>query len=213
MPRRMPQLGSRFAREVDDALSIAQAGERIRYGSAPGSPGRTELTPYRLNAIYEMAYLRIFIAWEAFLEDSFLRYLCGYNTPHGRPHLIRGPFRNLGAGQIAWLGSERFVSWVAIDRVLRRCRRFVARGLHEQVLDSNRTRLECFAAIRHRIAHKSHYSVRQFDAATTQLAGRRYPGSSAGHFLRDWTPMLQPGQRWIQTMSTELKNLSTQIVP
>src|SRR5712672_2619521 len=34
----------------------------------------------KLELLYELAYLRFFIQWEVFLEQSFLRYLCGYSS-------------------------------------------------------------------------------------------------------------------------------------
>src|SRR2546427_472886 len=88
MARRMPQLQALFATETDRALGLAEAGERIRAVSHSGSVGRTELSISRLEAMYEMAFLRIFLLWEDFLEQSFLRYLCGYASSTGVASLV-----------------------------------------------------------------------------------------------------------------------------
>jgi len=208
----MPKLASTFASDVNQALGLAEAGERIRFGSPPGSVARAELTLPKLVALYEMAYLRIFISWESFLEASFLRYLCGYAAPPEHPQTVRRRFRSIADAETAWLGSAHFVSWVAVDRVLKRSKNFVTDGVHEQVLDSNKSRLEWFAAVRHRIAHESAYSRKQFDNATIQLAARRYPASLAGRFLRDWTAGSPVPQRWLTCIAEELENLSVQIV-
>jgi hypothetical protein len=74
----MPPLGTRFAEAAARAATIAQAGELARSDARPGSRTYRELTPPRLEALYEMAYLRVFIAWEDLLEESFLRFMCGY---------------------------------------------------------------------------------------------------------------------------------------
>jgi len=91
MPRLLPPLGVRFAGDVDRALAIAQAGETIRAVAEKGSVAWKELGRGRLEALYEMAYLRLFIAWELFLEESFLRYLCGYLASGPLPAWLQPP--------------------------------------------------------------------------------------------------------------------------
>src|SRR5687767_10495406 len=81
MPRQMPPLATRFADAVSAAVGIAAAGEIVRGGARKGTPAYTELRPSRLEALHEMAYLRIFVDWEAFLEATFLRTQCGYTSP------------------------------------------------------------------------------------------------------------------------------------
>lgn len=81
--RNMPPLGAVFARQCDLALNLARAGEIARAASPPGSIAYQQLYPARLETLYEAAYLRVFISWELFLEESFLRFLCGYSSPTG----------------------------------------------------------------------------------------------------------------------------------
>ena len=213
MPRAMPPLADQFAQQVDKALSIAEIGERIRISSPRGSVAWKELHPARLEVLYEIAYLRIFILWESFLEESFLWYLCGYSTVVGLANLINPPHKTLAAARTAMLGGRDYVSWSQPTRVERLCRSFISNGLHELVVRSNRARLEWFALIRNRVAHGSPHSKIQFDTSTMGLVGRRYPGASAGRFLRDWVLGVLPIERWLQNIATELKNLTAQIVP
>jgi hypothetical protein len=213
MPRATPPLAAQFAQQVDKALLIAEIGERIRISSPRGSVASRALHPARLEALYEMAYLRIFILWESFLEESFLRYLCGYSTTVGPAGLISSPYKTLTAARTAMLGGRDYVSWSQPTRVEGLCRRFMVNGLHELIVQSNQARLEWFALVRNRIAHGSAYSKNQFDRATMGLVGRRYSGASAGRLLRDWILSVSPVERWIQSRATELKNLAAQVVP
>jgi hypothetical protein len=213
MPRAMPPLAAQFAQQVDKALLIAEIGERIRISSPRGSIAWRELHPARLEVLYEMAYLRIFMLWESYLEESFLRYLCGYSTTVGLASLINPPQKTLAAARTAMLGGRPFVSWSQPTSVEALCRRFINNGLHELVVKSNRARLEWFTCVRNRVAHGSTHSKSQFDIATMGLLGRRYPGASPGRFLRDWVFGVSPVERWIQSIATEFKNLAAQIVP
>ena len=212
MPRTMPPLAVRFSREVDRALSLARAGELVRATSPSGSVAVREFSQSRLEALYEMAYLRVFMLWETFLEQSFLRYICGFAASTGPQSLTGGAIRTLADAENAVLAGQAYVSWARPQSVEARCRQFIQNGVHEQIMSSNRTRIEWFVNVRHRVVHSSEHARRRFDTATMGLAGRRYRGSSPGSFLRDRTPGLPP-ERWIQEIGTELTNLARQIVP
>ena len=209
----MPPLASRFSEGVDRALSLAQAGEIIRTAFPRSSLVSRELSIARLEALHEMGYLRIFIAWEALLEESFLRYICGYRSPHGLPNLRQDPFKSLNDARNAMLGGANFVSWGRPTGAEQLSRRFICKGLIESVVQSSRARLEWFYWTRNRVAHRSDHSKQQFDNASMSIAGRRYRGAVPGRFLRDWNPGAVPPERWLQTIGTELKDLAAQIVP
>jgi len=212
MPRTMPPLDSQFGMLVDRALGLAEAGEVLFATFSVGSIARKELTPYRLEALHEMAFLRIFLSWESFLEESFLRLLCGYQTSSGiTPALKQPPARTLMDASHALLGSQPFISWTRPGEIGPRCRRYVTGGSHENVIQSVRARLDHFADVRNRIAHRSEYARAQFDSATIGPAGRRYRGASAGRFLREHRPSSSPPERWLSALGTELKNLAKQI--
>jgi hypothetical protein len=213
MPKRMPPLEQRFASAVDRALELPEAGERIRASSPPGSAPRQELRPSRLEALYETAYLRIFLLWEDFLEQTFLRFMCGYHARTGPAILIRPAFSSLGDAERAILLGKDYVSWANPTRVSRRCRRHIAAGTHETVINSNFSRLEAFNAVRNRIAHSSRFARLEFDRATMSLHGRRYPASSPGRFLRDTAVTSPAPQSWLHFVADELVRLAAQICP
>lgn len=210
MARPMPPLPGRFSSEVDVSLQLADMGERIRARCPEVARdfGRT-----KLEAFYELAYLRIFMLWEDFLEQSFLRYLCGYASRTGPAGLIRPKFRKMEDAERNVLGNARYVSWASPSLVSKRSQAFMSKGLHELIINSNLARLEAFAFVRHRIAHSSKYSSNQFNAASMTLAGRRYPKGSPGKFLRDKAVSQPIPERWLHHIAEELKALALQICP
>jgi hypothetical protein len=165
----------------------------------------------RLEALNELAYLRIFISWEFFLEETFLRYLCGFQNSVGPLTLWNPPFPSLEKARQAMLNKSDFVSWYAPKKIIARSRKFIDRGPHELIVQSNESRLEWFAAIRNRVAHASGFARDQFDKATTGLIGRTVHGSRAGLFLRSLDSI--SGSSWLFVIAIELENLASQITP
>jgi hypothetical protein len=211
MARRMSRLDAAFLEGAGRAVDLALAGERIRSGSPGGSIARKELALPRIEALYETAYLRVFLAWEEFLEETFLRYICGYASVLGSCILLNPPYLSLAAAQMAVLSGADFVSWADPRSVVRRSQRYMTLGFHEVVLNSDLNRLLSFKAVRNRIAHASDHARNEFDIATRSLALRRYPGSSAGRFLRDRATIVPFPKTWLELMSDELAALAVQI--
>jgi hypothetical protein len=209
----MPFLAKGLDAEVNRALALAQAGEAAR-ARLLGTTSSGELSLFRLRLMYEMAYLHIFVNWESFLEESFVRYLCGYRSGTGRATLVSGAYaRDIASARGLLLRGRRFLLWHGPKTVTDRSMRYFRLGNHETVIDSNFARMEWFAAIRHYIAHK-HADARQaFDDACLNLAGRRFPGSRPGAFLRADLVVSGVKTRWLAVIGTELASLARQIVP
>ncbi len=210
----MPNLVSRLRDEVSRAAMLARAGETLR-ASLLGDPrlGR-ELTLFRLHFLYEIAYLHVFVNWEAFLEESFLRYLCGYFCSTGKQVTVTGNYAGtLAVARTQLFGGHPYLLWHGASTIEARSRIYFIAGLHETVVASSRSRLEWFAAIRHYIAHKHEDARGKFDAACMNLCGRRFRGSRPGAFLRERTTSGVPPLRWLELIGDELVKLAAQIVP
>ena len=191
-------------------LSIAELGntrvrcgevkKQIRFRIAPASPSMDEIRG------------RVFVEWELFLEETFVRYLCGYQSNHGPCQLLGGQaFRNLGLAEAAMLHGRPFALWHDPSKVIARSQQFFNNGFHETVIASNSARLEHFSAVRHRIVHGQLDARQKFDIATMNLVGRRYLAARPGRFLRDWDHTVNPPRRWLETLGAELALLASQI--
>ena len=199
------------------AIGLAEPGEIVRAEAPKDTAAYRELQPPRLEALYEMAYLRVFVEWESFLEASFLCMLRGYESPIYAPVFApcRSRQRTLAEARKSLYGDKEYLLWHNPNSTMGRARHwFRDAPPHETVILSSLSRLEWFAAVRHRIVHAPDSRTRQkLDEATIGLAGRRYRGSSAGRFLRSWDAASSPQRRWIQSLSAELISLAKQISP
>jgi hypothetical protein len=106
MARRMPRFDLVLSRQSQLALGIVRAGEITR--TAAGAVGRREWNVPRLEALCELAFLRVFSAWEACLEAVFFRSLCGYASRIGRETLVAGGyFPTVAAAETSVLGLNQ----------------------------------------------------------------------------------------------------------
>jgi hypothetical protein len=213
MPRVLPDLAGSFRADIDRAYALANAGEEARVRLMT-SPSPRPISVIRLEQLYEMAYLRIFLGWEAFLQECFLRYICGYRNSVGQQSSVSGTFfANLSDAESAMLGNNDYVLWYKPTKIYSRVNGFLTNSLIVQVINSAQSDLEDYAAIRHRIVHAQQHAKIQFDSATANMVGKRYPGSRAGSFLREWTTVGGNQIRWLSRIGDELHNLALQIAP
>lgn len=206
-------LVTKFSAQVRSALEVATAGE-VALATASTHPQLRAHWHYaRVELIYELAYLRIFLGWESFLEDAFTRLLCGYGSSGGQETLNSGLayHKTIAKAHAAVLGSRPYRLWHNPDDIISRSKLFFVNGRIELVLASNLARVRQMAAVRHRIAHDSSDVRSKFDAATMALCGSRYPGARAGRFLREAVPGANPPRRWLIDIANELSGLARQI--
>jgi hypothetical protein len=208
----MPRLDLAMIKECQTALDLVTAGENVRYAAGPGTFAYRELSIMRLEALYELAFLRIFVSWETFHSGTFCRYLCGYVSRLGRETLTHAAFfPTLSQAHIAAKGAQKYLNWYDPYWIIKRCQKHMVNGLHEKMFAAAQTRLDYFTVIRHRIAH-SQSSRKDFDTATGKLSGKAYSASRPGRFLRDWDTDTSPPQRWIRTISDELNGYAGQVM-
>lgn len=232
MPRLMPRFDLMLARQSHAALRIVTAGETMRRSG--GHLGLTEWSLSRLESLYELAFLRIFAAWEMCQEAVFVRALCGFTSASGQETLVspmqhlpahlRVPahlshYHTLHAAESAALNGRRFLLWHDPNDVIRRCQRYIRSGTGhpatlETTIASDRPRLEQLSAIRHRIVHTHQTDAKvNFDNVTRTLAiGKVYDASRPGKFLRDWDRASGPPLRWLVALTNDLINLAGQLV-
>jgi hypothetical protein len=214
----MPRYDSALLKSAQTAVSIVSAGELSHnMGSAAI---RKEWKLARLEALYELAYLRVFAAWEAYLEAIFYRSLCGFASRSGQEKLAAGNyFRKLEDAEAAVLKGRSYLLWHNPHGVIGRCQGYFVSATNgggpcaqETAIASSLTRLEHFAATRHRIVHDQADAKAKFNGATLHLAARTYDGSRPGKFLRDFDTSKVPQQRWLEVLVTELGSLMAQMV-
>lgn len=196
-----------------EAESLARAGDLVISTRPIETSLRNQWPTHRVELLYEFAFLRMFLEWEKFLEDTFMRYMCGYASTRGActPATGTNYYGRIGDAEAAMLRGRQFALWHNPNHVVSRSQRFFTNGFHETVISSNLSELEHMASVRHRIVHDQTDAMTNFDAATMNFVGRRYRGSRPGRFLRDWDSSVSPQQRWLVTFGLRLSGLARQI--
>lgn len=214
MPRRLPPVAASLATSLNHSLALVDKAEAARV-SLLQLRGGARLTELDVLSLYESAYLRMFVGWEDFLDRAFMYYLCGWSNSSGSENLVRGQVyaRTLSEARLRVYGANGFALWHNPQKVMRRAAMHFSNGLIETVIASDLASIECFAALRHRIAHGHEDSRVKFDRATMVLSGRRFRAGRPGRFLRDLDAGAQNPRRWIQTIAATLDGLAHQIAP
>lgn len=224
MPRPMPRYDNSLHRQTQLVQGIITIAETAH------SAGDKRWSRDRLEALYELAFLRLFAGWEWCLEAILYRSMCGYASRAGRESVKAGSFFRTVADaetevlRVASAGKPKqftYLLWHNCWQVMSRCQDHICSyqqgmsyiGQQERVLSSCAARLNDFANVRHRIAHDHNDAKTKFDNSTKALANNKvYPLSRPGKFLRDWDSSVSPRRRWLDTATMELIGLIGQMV-
>ncbi|MBG6098327.1 hypothetical protein [Nocardioides luteus] len=213
--KRMPALGAKCVEDFNNTLSIAAATETLWLTAPPTSEVRKHLKVPQLEALYEAAFLRIFSAYENFLEDSLSHFMAKYETATYTPVAATGKtlHSSLKAALIELYDGRPYILWHGVSSVIKRSRKHLDSSPIETALIANQAMLEDYARIRHRIAHGSPDAATEFLNAATRLTGNTH-GGKPGRLLRaaDITdPLNQP--KWIRNVVDGMADVVLQICP
>lgn len=111
----MPRIGVQhclrdFGSSVSDALSLLNETENYRIIQTDGRTFRLGIRRKELFAA--IALLRMHLAWEDYVENVFIRYLCGATTDTGySPVLLVPRVLNTSVAMSNLLGNSQFLNW------------------------------------------------------------------------------------------------------
>jgi hypothetical protein len=139
----------------------------------------------RRDSIVELAFLRGFLAWESFLEESFILHMLGKQPKRGRPphRYVMPPNRKAAFSLTA--DGRGYAKWEVASEVATRATRFFRDGRpYTAPLRAAQTTLDEARTLRNAVAHRSEAAQRNFDAlARNELGGTLPPGLTVGSFL------------------------------
>jgi hypothetical protein len=176
------------------------------------SGGFRNLRRRTIYLITELAFLQIFLAWEDFLEESFVRYMCGGKAASGyRPNLYVSPSCLDHAYDIL-RGQKAFIEWSNAGEVLRRARLFFRDGEpYDPAIAGALQEFEEMRILRNGIAHHSATANGQFENLARALLGYRPRGLVPGLLLA--SVHSASGQTFLRRYSDIVKTVAAQIVP
>jgi hypothetical protein len=139
----------------------------------------------QVEIITELAFLRIFIAWENFLEESFIRYLVGAKSPSGYSpkRFVNTPNMEIAKKIILGERSE-YIRWNSSGKVIARSETYFKGGEpYGNVLRGAATDLNDMNVIRNRITHMSTISKAKFINFVRRRFGHGKRGMTPGRLL------------------------------
>jgi len=163
----------------------------------------------------EMAFLRAFLAWESFVEESFILYLSGQKPPRGRaPNRYAFPPNHKTARDWLIPESRDYAEWSMPTQVSARAERFFGAGRpFVPVLRSNQNALDEVRIIRNAIAHKSVSAREKFGRVVRTKLGTLPPNLSVGGFLGTTAPGSTPPVSFLEFYVAKIDLAAHQIVP
>ena len=149
---------------------------------------------YKINSnlrkfICESAFLKIFIAWETFLERSFIDYLMGEpSVQNNRPAKWANPTDESHANQFL-VGTQRYVDWANPEITRRLSKIYFHQGyVFNSQLGSVNNDLLDLRTIRNSSAHLSSSTSSKLDALSTRLLNRTCTNYTAYKLLFSINP-------------------------
>ena len=147
--------------------------------------------PFQLQRVAELCALRIFMAWEAFLEDTFLRYMCGATSIGGlKPSCCAIP-RDLKHARdiVCGMSNRDFIDWASPDKVIQRSMLYFHDGEpFNSAVSPATVELRDFRTVRNRIAHDSDQARNDFAKLVRHHLGSVPRGMGPGRFLTTVNP-------------------------
>ena len=163
----------------------------------------------------ELAFLKAFLAWENFLEETFVLYLVGRKPP-GAPAPTRYAFPPSYAVASEWVVPEgrHYASWTVAADVSRRAERFFRQGRpFSTTLRANQNALDEARILRNAIAHSSASTQQKFENLVRQKLGSLPANLNVGAFLGRTVPRSSPPQSFFDFYVDRIEMCATQLVP
>lgn len=180
-----------------------------------GAATRPYISRRRRDSMTEMAFLRAFLAWEAFVEESFVLYLIGQRPPRGRaPRRHAFPPNHRTATEWVIPEGRHYASWTIPQHVTARAERFFYNGHpFAPVLRGNQSVLDEARIIRNAIAHESLSAREKFESLVREKLGTLPPSLSVGGFLGTTVPANVPPISFLDYYVGKIEFAAQQIVP
>jgi len=170
-----------FTSKVNDSLDLAKAASGL-YEKRGGK--LRQITSGRQRLLNEMSFLQIFLAWEDFLDQTFIGYMCGGKTASGyRPKSFIKPI-NMKHARDVLRGARPFVDWLNGQEVIDRAKLYFNDGEpYCKALQGALVKLDEMKTIRNAIAHRSEKSRLELENCCRRIHGYRLRRLSPGLLL------------------------------
>ncbi|MBK9719982.1 MAG: hypothetical protein IPO78_11095 [Saprospiraceae bacterium] len=165
-------------------VSVAEANSFIALAFQQDGAGNYVLPQNQREFISDSAYLKLFIAWETFLENSFIQYMLGEPSVLGHA-VIRyvQPIDEQHANKLL-IGTQKYVDWSNPEIVKRLCNLyFAADNPIGTFVSSMMADLFDLKTVRNAAAHLTTTTRQQLDSVGTRKLKRACTDLKVSDFI------------------------------
>lgn len=168
-----------FNQQVELSYSLIKSVGLVKEAYSKCQP---KLSHSDLLQVIELSFVKIFLAWEQFLEDTFVRYMIGVRGKNKvksylKPKSLNHAFEILKEG-------KPFPDWTNIDGILRKANIYFKEGEpYRSNLNLIKSELEDMKFIRNAIVHMSGIAEEKFKSVVRSNIGTFPRGMTPGKFL------------------------------
>jgi hypothetical protein len=194
---------------IDSLVKIRDIHKRLKI--------KPELSSANIYLVLELTFLKIFIAWEQFLESSFIGYMLGGSTSRG-PRITRYvyPADKDHALRILCGPGKEYTRWTSVNEIIARSELFFKKGKpFKGALSSRESTINEMQTIRNCLAHMSSDSFKKFkNLVRNKLRGGYFPsGTTPGKFLYTKNRLSSPKVTFLEYYANILNDAAKEIIP
>lgn len=161
----------------------------------------------------ELSFLRAFLAWEGFLEESCVLYMLGQRPLRGRAlvRYVLPPNRRMAQALAA--DGRDYARWDGPTEVASRAERFFRDGRpYASVLRGVQHTLNDAKTVRNAVAHDSENARQKFEGLVRRELASVPPRRTVGSFLNTVRLGVAPPQSFLEFYLDKLDQAADQIV-
>lgn len=190
----------------DFRASITELNQHITFAHQKYASGAYKVAVNLREFISESAFLKMFVAWETFVEKCFVDYLINEESILARrPAKWANPIDSNHAHQII-IGNQKHMDWSNPETIRKISKIFFHQGyVFDSALSSVNADLMDMKAVRNSAAHVSSTTTARLDGVATRILGVNSVNFSAYRLLFSVDPRSNPaGQTVLERYLTLL---------
>jgi len=210
--RKLSAVLAALAKSLNQTEQLAAAAHQWSVAAFP--KGVPKFSAHHKEMVTELAFLRAFLAWEAFLEESFILYLWGKQPPKGHsPIRYASPPTREVAEQLVAEGRD-YADWTVASKVIKRAERYFKDGKpFSPALRSQLHMFEEMKTIRNAIVHSSTFSQEKLKGLMRRKLSTYPPNLTAAGFLAMTVPGSSPPESFLEAYLSRILLAAETIVP
>lgn len=155
---------------IDFRATITELKQHIQFAHQKYASGSYKIAANLREFISESAFLKIFVAWETFVENCFIDYLINEESIlNRRPAKWANPIDRKHANQLV-IGNQKHMDWSNPETIRKISKIFFHQGyVFDTALSSIHADLMDIKAIRNSAAHLSSTTTTKLDGVANRI--------------------------------------------